>query len=285
MTRRVLITGAAGMLGRRLVEAFESGWSVVPATRRDMDVTDLDASRRFVKEAAPHVVIHAAAYTDVDGCEKDPDRARRTNGIGTRNVAIATRDSGADLLYVSSDFVFDGTQSGAYHEWDAPRPISVYGESKLWGEHFVRDLLTRFWIVRTQWVFGPDGKNFVDTIRTRAGTTGELHVVNDQRGSPTYTVDLASEIRRIVDSGGHGVYHVSNGGECTWHEFAVEIVKQAGLKNVRVLEIGSAELARPARRPTNSVLANTHLELTIGRHMRPWRDALAHYLQQKTESK
>jgi dTDP-4-dehydrorhamnose reductase len=285
MTRRVLVTGAHGMLGRRLVESFESDWTVVPASRREVDVVDLAAVRRFVGDAKPHVIVHAAAYTDVDGCEKDPDRALRANGIGTRNVALAARDAGAELLYVSTDFVFDGAKAEPYREWDAPNPISLYGASKLWGEQFVRDLCDRFWIVRTQWVYGPDGRNFVDTILSRAAQTDELRVVVDQRGSPTYTVDLAAEIRRIVEQGGHGLYHVSNSGACTWHEFAVEICRQAGLGKVRVHEIRSEELARPAKRPANSVLANTHLDLTLGRRMRPWPEALGAYLERKrTES-
>jgi dTDP-4-dehydrorhamnose reductase len=280
---RVLITGAAGMLGRRLVEAFREGWEVEAAARADADVTDLEAIRALVARARPDVIVHAAAYTDVDGCEKEPDRALRTNGIGTRNLALAARDAGCELLYVSTDFVFDGEKRGPYGEWDTPNPISLYGASKLWGEQFVRDLLARFWIVRTQWVFGPDGRNFVDTILARARSAPALQVVVDQRGSPTYTVDLAAEIRRIVEEGAHGLYHVSNAGECTWHEFAVEILRQAGLQSVPVEEIRSEELRRPARRPANSVLHNAHLELTIGRRMRHWREALADYLNHRVE--
>ncbi len=286
MRKRVLVTGAAGMLGRRLVEAFEAGgaFEVRAATRREFDVTDLEAARRAIASAAPHVIVHSAAYTDVDGCETDPTRALSVNGIGTRNVALAARDAGADLLYVSTDFVFDGTKPGPYTEWDAPNPVSVYGASKLWGEMFVRDLLTRFWIVRTQWVFGPDGRNFVDSILRHAAKSPELRVVADQRGTPTYTPDLAGEIRRIVERGGHGLYHASNSGECTWHEFAEEILRQSGLGSVRVLAITSQELSRPARRPANSVLRNAHLELTLGRVLRPWREALADYLKRRAEA-
>ena len=179
------------MLGRRLVEAFRESFEVIPATRRELDVTSLDAVHRFVSVELPHVIVHAAAYMDVDGCEKDPDRAHRTNGIGTRNVALAAREADAELVYVSTDFVFDGKKLEPYGEWDAPNPISVYGASKLWGEEFTRDLLSRFYIVRTQWVFGPYGRNFVDTILSNAAKKSELRVVTDQRGSPTYTVDLA----------------------------------------------------------------------------------------------
>jgi dTDP-4-dehydrorhamnose reductase len=277
--KTILITGARGMLGRALREEFESGWRVVEHDIQEGDIRDLDGLVAFFREAKPDLVVNSAAMTDVDGCESDAALAYSVNGIGARNVALAAAEQGARVVHVSTDFVFDGTKGEAYLEYDEPRPLGVYGGSKLWGERLVRDHVERFFIVRTQWLYGAGGKNFVDTIRDRARAGGPLRVVDDQTGCPTSTTELARAIRRIAEEGGYGIWHASGNGSCTWFEFARAIVRGAGASDREVEPMSSAELDRPARRPVDSRLRNFHMEISIGDAMAPWEDALTEYLE------
>lgn len=266
------------MLGGALREVFAPDWRVVDHDIQEGDIRDLDGLVAFFREARPDLVVHGAAMTDVDGCERDRETAYAVNGLGARNAAIAASECDARLIHVSTDFVFDGAKGEPYLEYDETRPLSVYGDSKLWGEKLVRDHSERFAIVRTQWLYGAGGRNFVDTMRERGREGKPLRVVNDQRGCPTWTVELARAIRRIAEEGSYGIYHASGGGGCTWFEFARAILSRAGLDDVEVTPITTGELGRPARRPADSRLRNFHMELTFGDAMLPWEDALAAYL-------
>jgi dTDP-4-dehydrorhamnose reductase len=225
------------------------------------------------------VLINCAAFTNVDGCETEFDTAYRVNGIGAGNLARAASEKGAEIVHVSTDYVFDGEKREPYYEDDPVCPMSAYGRTKLAGETFVQVNNPRHWIVRTQWLYGHHGKNFVDTMLEAARSRPSLEVVNDQIGCPTYAKDLALEIVRIVEHGPpYGIYHGSNEGACSWFDFAKRILDGAGIRNVPVNPITSDKLKRPARRPAHSILRNYHLELTIGNRMRPWEEALADYL-------
>ncbi len=257
---RVLITGAGGQVGRELVEAFD-GWDVVACDRAVLDVADRGSALAAICSSEPDVVVHPAAWTDVDGCENDPDRAYRVNTLGTRHVAEGARLAGARVCYLSTDYVFDGRSERPYVEWDAPSPVSVYGRSKLAGE---RELGPGDTIVRTSWVCGRHGRNFVKTVLSRATADQPLRVVDDQSGCPTFAADLAGMVRRLVVARLPGVFHVTNQGPTTWYRFAVDIVTAAGLDAALVTPITTAELdpPRPAPRPANSVLDNAALRLS-----------------------
>ena len=252
---RVLVTGAGGQLGRELVEVFE-GWDVVAADRNRLDVVDRDAVVGAITSLRPDVVVHAAAWTAVDACEDDVDRAVLVNALGTRHVADGARRVGAHVVYISTDYVFDGTKATAYDEWDQPNPRSVYGRSKLGGE---RELDPGSTVVRTSWVFGRHGSNIVKTV---LGLQGELRFVDDQLGCPTSAADLAGAVRMLVASRAPGVFHVTNQGATTWFDFAREVLRLAGDDPARVSPATTAELGRPAPRPANSVLDNAALRLS-----------------------
>ena len=272
---RVCLTGAGGMLGHAIRNVF-SDMEVVGFTRDLLDVTSLNDTVKKIKEIKPDIVIHAAAFTNVDLCESEPEKAYLVNGIGTRNAAMACEETKCPILYISSDYVFDGAKGTPYNEWDEPNPVSVYGLSKLMGERFVSTLTNRFYIVRTSWLYGPDGKNFVDTVIRLLSEKESLQVVHDQHGSPTYTVDLAKKIRELLGRG-YGTYHITNTGSCTWYDFAVMIASKKGIKKP-ISPITSEEFNRPAKRPPYSVLANTLLKLEGIREARHWEEALQEYL-------
>jgi dTDP-4-dehydrorhamnose reductase len=259
---RVLITGAGGQLGQDLVRAFESDGAhdVHGFAHADLDVADGAQVRGALTSVRPDAVVHAAAWTAVDACEGDPDRAYQVNALGTRHVADAATRVGARVCYVSTDYVFDGTKPDPYVEWDSPCPVSVYGRSKLGGELEVAAGST---VVRTSWVCGAGGANMVKTILRLAGEHDRLSFVDDQRGHPTFTADLATMILRLVTDEMPGVYHVTNQGAVSWFEFARAVLAAAGLDPARVDPVTTAELqpARPAPRPANSVLDNAALRL------------------------
>ena len=256
---RVLITGAGGQLGRDLVEVFTAaGDEVVGCDHAALDVGDRDAVLQAVAWVAPDSVVHAAAWTAVDACEADPDRAFRVNALGTRHVAEAARRAGAHLCYVSTDYVFDGTAGRPYTEWDATNPLSVYGRSKLGGE---RELHPGATTVRTSWVCGLHGKNFVRTMLRLARERETVRVVADQHGCPTFTPDLARMIRRLVVARLPGTFHVTNQGPTTWFDLARATFAAAGLNPERVEPISTREYPVPAPRPAWSVLDNAALRL------------------------
>ncbi|MGB7589648.1 MAG: dTDP-4-dehydrorhamnose reductase [Terriglobia bacterium] len=273
------------MLGRDLTAHLGARHQVVPADLPEVDITDLDLVQRTFDSTQPEVVIHTAAFTSVDDCEHQPDLAFQVNAEGTRNVAVACRQASLPMLYVSTDYVFDGQKPTPYGEDDRPNPLNVYGQSKLQGERHVTELLEAAWIVRTSWLFGPLGKNFVRTILQRAQQGESLRVVDDQVGAPTYTMDLAEKLEQIVVRGSPGIYHVTNRGYCSWFEFAQEILRQAALSRVRVFAIPTSASDRPAPRPRNSRLAHTRLE-SEGLGLLPaWQDALSRYLLREGQAK
>ena len=256
---RILITGAGGALGRDLVAAF-AGHEVVACDHQTLDVGDRDRVLQVLGQTAPEAVVHAGAWTDVDGCEGDPDRAFRVNALGTRHVATGARLVGACVVYVSTDYVFDGEAGRPYVEWDVPNPRSVYGRSKRGGE---LELEGQDLIVRTSWLCGSTGRNFVRTIVERARGGAKLEVVDDQHGCPTFTDDLAAGIRALVVGRHAGVFHVTNQGITTWFDLARQAVELAGLDPENVQPISTAEMQppRPAPRPPYSVLDNAALRL------------------------
>lgn len=273
---RIMITGASGQLGTDLVDVL-SEHELYPVDIEELDITDYTDVVRQVTGFEPDIVIHAAAYTDVDGCELNPDRAYQVNAIGTQNLALACQRADAAMLYVSTDFVFDGSKQAPYLEFDDPNPLSVYGRSKLAGERYVTSLLHRHYVCRTAWLYGWYGANFVKTVLRLAEEQTELKIVNDQFGSPTFSRDLARKLGAITVSGQYGIYHTVNEGSCSWFEFAREILKLAGKSEVKVKPIATEKLGRPAPRPAYSVLRNFSLEMRGFAPFRPWREALEEY--------
>lgn len=257
---RVLVTGAEGQVGRELVLAF-AGHDVIAAGRHHLDVADRDSVLQAITTAQPDAVVHAAAWTDVDGCEGDPDRALQVNSLGTRHVAEGARLAGAHLCYVSTDYVFAGDAAVPYNEWDATGPRSAYGRSKLGGEQEIGPADT---IVRTSWVCGRFGRNFVRSILTAAAQRDELTVVNDQQGCPTFADDLAAMIARLAISRLPGTFHVTNQGATTWFDLARATLSAAGMDPAKVRPISTIELDPPraAPRPAWSVLDNAALRLS-----------------------
>ena len=263
---RILITGAHGQLGTDLTAlATQSGrHEVRGASSSELDVSDRDVVMAAVTGWTPDLVIHAAAWTAVDACEADPERAFRVNAFGSRNVAEAARAVGAHLVAVSTDYVFDGTAAGPYLEWDRPHPLSVYGQSKLAGEEEIRALLPTATIARTSWVCGVHGSNMVKTILRLAAGDGPLRFVADQRGCPTFTDDLAAMLLQLGVGRRPGTFHVTNQGATTWYQFARDVLQAAGADAERVAPIATSDLdpPRPAPRPANSVLDNAALRMS-----------------------
>jgi dTDP-4-dehydrorhamnose reductase len=309
--RKILITGSSGMLGIDLCKELRHSYDVIGADIvgsrklgvgswefKKADITNKKNIEAIVKKIRPYIVIHAAAMTDVDGCELDPKRAYKINSIGAKNVALACKAADATLIYISTDFVFDGKKKKPYKETDKTHPLSIYADSKLKGEEEVKNILKKYYILRTSWLYGKNGKNFVDTIVSKAKNEKVLKVVNDQVGSPTYTIDLAKAICALLDkvfvqrtaysvqrkntkydvrSTMYGIFHISNSGRVSWYDYAKEILKLAGSKT-KVVPISSQKLARPAKRPAMSVLDNSKFIKFTDYRMRKWREALKEYV-------
>ena len=276
----ILIVGVNGMLGRDMLALCEEGARGVDLD--EIDITSLESTERVLRTLKPRTVINCAAYTDVDGCESNAETAMQVNGEGVAHLAMASREIGARLVHVSTDYVFDGGKGSPYLEDDAPRPLNVYGESKLAGElnaAFNPDHL----IVRTQWLYGLHGKNFVETMLRMALEKDQLAVVDDQIGSPTWTVDLARAILALLKGEHRGIYHAANSGFCSWNGFARAIFEESGL-SVKVTGMTTDELNRPARRPLYSTLDCGKLEQDTGFRPQAWRSALKNYLQLRNKN-
>jgi len=274
----VLVTGAGGQLGQELVRLGRLGLKVIGLDRNGLDITNEKACEQTLKRIKPDAVIHAAAYTAVDQAESDPERAYAVNVEGTRNVARASAAVSAKFCYIGTDYVFDGTGIKPYAEDDPTGPRTIYGRTKLEGEQVAIESCVDTFIVRTSWVYGKFGNNFVHTMLKLAESRKSLKVVHDQKGSPTYTYDLAMFLTDLIQTERFGVYHASNSGACTWFQFAQAIFKDRGL-DVEVLPCSTEEFPRPAPRPAYSVLGHDAMIHAGFKPLRHWREALQDFLQ------
>ncbi|WP_152395456.1 dTDP-4-dehydrorhamnose reductase [Paenibacillus guangzhouensis] len=278
---KILVTGANGQLGQDVVlVGQQKGHQMLGYTRQELDITNQAQCESVILREKPDAIIHCAAYTAVDAAETDEDGAYLVNAVGTRNVSVAAEKVGAKVCYISTDYVFDGQSSDAYREYDNTNPQTVYGKSKRAGEQLTQGLSSRFFIVRTSWVYGAHGNNFVKTMLKLGAEKPSLQVVHDQVGSPTYTVDLAKFLLDLVATEKYGIYHASNSGSCSWFEFAQAIFEEAGL-SPELLPCTTEQFPRPAPRPKNSVMAHLSIRTNGLQDLRPWREALREYIDNR----
>ncbi|MGC9395861.1 MAG: dTDP-4-dehydrorhamnose reductase [Anaerolineae bacterium] len=275
---RILLTGHKGQLGRTLLPLL-AAHDVFGLDLPEHDITDRGALLALTRDFHPDLILHPAALTNVDGCARDPALAYRVNGMGTQNVATAAAEVGAEMLYVSTNEVFDGRATEPYHEWAATNPINAYGRSKLAGEWYTQHLLTRFYIVRTVWLYAAGGRNFPHRIIELADERGSLKVVTDEVGSPTYVVDMARALVALIETHAYGIYHLVNEGLASRYEFAQEILRLSGREHVPVEPITSADYSRASTPPLYAPLAN-NAAAAQGIRLRPWQEALAEFLQE-----
>lgn len=285
--RKLALIGANGMLARMVRHLAPPFFDVTSFDLPDFDITDRDLVLSAMTHLRPHVIVNCAAYTDVDGCETNEELALRVNGSGPGYLAEAAIETGAALVHISTDYVFAGDKTEPYSEDDPTGPLSSYGQSKLAGEKSIlASGLARYFIIRTSWLYGPGGKNFVETILRLAGEREELRIVADQQGSPTYTEDLANAIFSLLETEdaqrSYGIYHVSNAGSCSWYEFAVEIVRLARsnklpVKAESIKPISTEDFSLPAKRPSYSVFSKQKYETITGRTVPEWRESLIRY--------
>jgi len=282
---KVLVTGAGGMLAEDLTSCLsERGYEIVALPRNELDITDLGAIRAAVNNFEPELMINCAAYTKVDKAEKEETRALMVNGFGVQNLCLLCQERDIPLVHFSTDYVFDGTKESPYTIYDEPNPISAYGRSKLLGEKYILWLLSKFYLIRTSWLFGLYGKNFIETMLELGQREKQISVVNDQRGCPTWTYHLAQAVVDLIETERYGIYHITNSEPTTWFEFAREIFRLSG-RDIEVLPVTSDQFPRPARRPQNSVLDPFPLTEVLGREMPSWREALKEYLQRRNAMK
>ncbi len=279
---RVVITGASGQLGQAFQKAFAPEHEVIALSHADIDLARPECVEQLVATGA-ELVLHPAAYTNVDGCAREPDRAYRVNGLGTRYIALACRRLDAALVYVSTNEVFDGTAREPYREYDRPAPINPYGWSKWVGEQAVRELVPRHYIVRVAWLFGGE-RNFVRTVLRLAAERDELRMVADEIGSPTYAPDVAAATLRLVERPYYGTYHLVNEGQCSRYELAAAVLRRAGRGGVALRPIRLAEYRRDSRVPPYTPLRNI-AAADLGIVLRPWEEALADYLDRLPEGR
>ena len=280
MSMKVLVTGAKGQLGTDLMnELARQGLEGIGVDVEEMDITDADACRRVISQAKADAVIHCAAYTAVDAAEDQVELCRKINGEGTRNVAVACREAGVKLMYISTDYVFDGKGTRPWEPDDKRAPLNVYGQTKYEGEIAIEELVDRYFIVRIAWVFGVAGKNFIKTMLRLGREKGAVSVVDDQVGSPTYTYDLARLLTDMIQTDRYGCYHATNEGGCSWYEFAREIFRQAGMDEVKVTPVSSEAFAAKAKRPANSRMSKEKLTENGFKRLPDWQDALRRFLR------
>ncbi len=277
---RILVLGARGMLGTDLLKEWQSD-DLIPASSAETDIRHFAEVQKLVFRVRPDWIVLCAAYTDVDGCERNPELAFAVNGTGVENVARAAQSIAARIFLVSTDYVFDGMSNRPYEIDDPIAPLNVYGASKAAGEAALRNSTSAWCIGRTSWLFGVHGPSFPQKILQAAETRPELSVVNDQVGSPTYTRDLAWAIRDLVRKDARGTTHITNEGICSWFDFAREILLQSGRPSVPVVPITTDQSARPARRPNYSVLSPASLH-AYGVRLRPWQEALRAFLEERS---
>jgi dTDP-4-dehydrorhamnose reductase len=283
---KILITGSKGQVGSQLIDIITKGKSeldeipevvktaeIIGTNSQDLDITDLAKVKTFLKLFKPDVVINAAAYTNVDGCEVNEERAFKVNALGARNLAMACEGICAKLVHISTDYVFSGTGSNPFTEFDKPSPQSLYGKTKNMGDNFVKDFCTRYFIVRAPWIYGYKGKNFVYTIIKAAKERGSLKVVNDQIGNPTNAEDLGHHILKLITTEEYGTYHCAGHGECSWYDFACEIISLSQISCI-VEPCSTKEYPSKTKRPAYSSLDNMMLRSIVCDEMRHWKEAL-----------
>ena len=275
---KILITGSNGMLGHDLISELKDKHELILTTSKTLDITNKDYVMAFIKDNSPDVVINSAAYTDVDGCEENSDIAYAVNGEGVRNLALACREIDIPLVHISTDYVFNGENTRPWVEDDEIGPISVYGKSKLIGEEAILETLDKFYILRTAWLYGINGKNFPKTMLELAKNHSEITVVYDEVGSPTYTPDLAKAISQLIETDYYGIYHLTNSGSCSWCEFAKYIFEVADV-DVNVIPVTASEFARPAPRPHYSVLNNKNWIDNGFKPLRDYKEAIKEYIE------
>lgn len=258
-----------------MLSVLQNHHETISLSHDDCDITNKKSIETALRSHKPEIVINATGYTAVDRAEDEKDRAFAVNAEGVLNLCKILALQEIPLVHFSTDYVFDGKKSEGYAESDSPSPISVYGASKAEAEQAILKNLKNYFLIRTAWLYGPGGKNFVDTMLTLAEEGKPLKIVNDQRGNPTYTLDLAQAVLRLLNGKAYGIYHIVNEGDCAWYEFAVEIFRQLGVPQ-EIIPIASEELNRKAQRPKYSMLRNTKLP-----KLRPWKEALSSYLQKK----
>ncbi len=276
---KILITGGKGQLGKELTLFLqEKNYEIFSFSSKEFDITNLDFCLKVVKDLKPEIIINCGAYTLVDECEKNVEKAFKVNSIGAKNMAIISNRLDIKLFHISTDYVFDGEKENSYNEYDNPNPINIYGKSKLFGETFVKEHTPYFFILRVSGVYGKYGKNFVKTIIQLAREKEVLKVVNDQRVTPTSTYEIAKNIYNLIETENFGLYHATCEGECTWYEFAKSIFEYMDIK-VNIIPCTTEEFPRPAKRPRNSVLENFNLKLIGYNTFSHWKDSLLRFLK------
>jgi dTDP-4-dehydrorhamnose reductase len=293
---KILLLGHKGMLGSDLLAKLSVGHEVIGLDKDEINIVSPEECKKAITETAPDIVINAAAFTNVDGCETAKEECFAVNAVAVKNIAEACRANKIKIIHFSTDYVFNGQGNQPYKEDDKCDPISVYGESKLAGEKYLQSLSDNYVLIRTSWLYGVKGKNFVQAIiekakakryisdtmeQANAKPTGPstIEVVDDQVGSPTYTKDLAAAVALLIEKNAQGIFHITNRGTCNWYQFAVRILKESGFTDIEVLPIKSGQLKRPARRPAYSVMSMQKFIQTTGKAMQPWQTALQDYLE------
>jgi dTDP-4-dehydrorhamnose reductase len=288
---KILVTGSKGQVGSQLIDILHKGKSelgpipeqiknaeVIGKSSAELNIADIDNVNSVLKEIKPDIVINAAAYTNVDGCETNRELAFNVNALGAKNLALACEDIGAKIVHISTDYVFSGDGNVPYKESDEPSPQSIYGISKNMGDNYVKEFSSKHFIVRSPWIYGYNGKNFVYTIMKAARENSYLKVVNDQRGNPTNVEDLVHHILKLIVTENYGVYHCSGHGECTWYDFACKIIELSKI-SCTVIPCSTKDYPSPTKRPSYSVLDNLALRNTVGDEMRNWEEALSVFIK------
>lgn len=275
---RILIAGSNGMLGNDLKEVLQDKHELILTTSKTMDITNKNHTIDFISNEKPDIVINSAAYTDVDGCEENQDVAYAVNGKGVKNLALACRAVDCPLVHISTDYIFNGKNDRPWVENDEADPISVYGKSKLKGEEAILEILDKFFIVRTAWLYSVNGRNFPKTMLELAENHSEITVVYDEIGTPTYAMDLANAISQLIETDFYGIYHITNSGSCSWCEFARYIFEVANV-DVNVIPVTASEFARAAPRPSYSVLKNKTWVENGFKPLRSYKDAISEYIR------
>lgn len=276
---KILLLGHKGMLGSDLLLKLNMRHEVIGMDKEEIDIVSASECKGAIKEIEPDIIINAAAYTNVDGCETAKDECFAVNAEAVKNIAGACRDKNIRIIHFSTDYVFDGAAKQPYKEDHQCNPINTYGASKMAGERYLRSLSENYILIRTAWLYGVNGKNFVQTILEKVKTTKKLTVVDDQVGSPTYTKDLAAAVDLLIEQNAKGIFHITNRGSCSWFQFAVKILQEAGIHGIDITPIKSDQLQRLAMRPAYSVLSTQKFIQTTGKTMQPWQLGLQDYLE------